>query len=97
MKILEVEIIKTKSEKVQARADVHFEGFWLKGFKIIKDLTTRSEFVTPPSYLSPRGWRPLFKTDSIEEWYEIRSQILEDYNNFQIKDSVNDALGTEDN
>jgi hypothetical protein len=80
MKILEIEIIKTKSEKVRARADVHFEGFWLKGFKVVWSDKDSKDFVTPPSYLSGMGWRPLFRTDSPETWQEIQRQILDRYN-----------------
>lgn len=88
MKILEVQIVKTKSESVRARADVHFEGFLLKGSKIIWDKEKRKEFVTPPSYLSGMGWRPLFKTDSPEDWQEIQRRILEEYNQTLIKETA---------
>lgn len=80
MKILEINILKTKSETVLARADVHFEGFVLKGFKILLDHQKHKEYVTPPSYKSLMGWRPLFKTDEPEEWQEIQRQILDAYN-----------------
>ena len=93
MKIIEIQIIKTKSEKVKARADVHFEGFWLKGFKVLFDESASREFVTPPSYLSSQGWRPLFKTDSPGDWQEIQRRILETFNEEQMKE----ALGERDN
>lgn len=93
MKILGVEIIKTKSEKVKARADVHFEGFWLKGFKVIKDVETSKEFVTPPSYLSGHGWRALFRTDSSEDWTKIQREILQAYEEKQLEESVEEVLG----
>lgn len=85
MKIIEIQILKTKSEKVQARADIHFDGFELKGFKVIKDESGK-EFVTPPSYLSPKGWRSLFKTDSPDDWQEIQKQVLEKFNTNLIKE-----------
>lgn len=88
MKILEIQIIKTKSDKVRARADVHFEGFWLKGFKVIQDPETKREYVTPPSYQSPQGWRALFKTDSPEDWQEIQRRILEEHTHALIKEAV---------
>ena len=90
MRILEVQIVKTKLGKVKARADVHFEGFWLKGFKVLQDEETRKEFVTPPSYQSPSGWRMLFKTDSPKDWQEIQRRILEEYNTNLMKETVND-------
>jgi hypothetical protein len=91
MKILEVTIVKTKSESVIARADVHFEGFLLKGFKILKDNKTNNEYVTPPSYFSPNGWRSLFKTDKPEDWKEIQHQIISKLNQIQIDESMNKA------
>lgn len=90
MKILEVQIVKAKSEKVRARADVHFEGFWLKGFKVIQDPETKKEYVTPPSYSSPQGWRTLFKTDSPEDWQEIQRRILEKYNQTLMKEAADE-------
>lgn len=95
MKILEVQIVKTKSEKVRARADVHFDGFILKGFKILQDEDTKKEYVTPPSYLSPSGWRALFKTDLPEDWQEIQRRILEEYNLNQMKEVVDESYGKE--
>ncbi len=88
MKILEIQIIKTKLGKVQARIDVHFEGFWLKGFKVIQDSETRKEYVTPPSYLAGTFWRPLFKTDSKEDWQEIQRRILEEYGMAQMNEAA---------
>jgi len=90
MKILEVQIVKTKSKNVKVRADVHFEGFWLKGFKVLQDEETRKEFVTPPSYQSPSGWRMLFKTDSPKDWQEIQRRILEEYNHHLMEESVSE-------
>lgn len=96
MKILEVHIIKTKSEKVKARADVHFDGFWLKGFKIIQDAETKREYVTPPSYQSPHGWRGLFKTDLPEDWEKIQRRILEEYNHHLMQE-ITDGISEETN
>lgn len=88
MKIIEVQILKAKSEKVIARADVHFEGFLLKGFKVIRDEKTNKEYVTPPSYLAGVFWRPLFKTDSLEDWQEIQRRILQEYDHFLMSESL---------
>lgn len=95
MKILEVQIVKTKSEKVKARADIHFDGFELKGFKVIVDENGK-EFVTPPSYLSPKGWRALFKTDNPEDWQEIQRRVLETFNNIQIAEFAEETFGKKD-
>lgn len=91
MNIIEVIIVKAKSETVLARADVHFEGFLLKGFKVLKDPKTNKEFVTPPSYHSFSGWRQLFKTDKPEDWQEISRRILEAFNHQQIKESLEET------
>ena len=90
MKIIEVQILKAKSEKVIARADVHFEGFLLKGFKVIRDEKKNKEYVTPPSYLAGAFWRPLFKTDSLEDWQEIQRRILEEFSTQQMKESLDE-------
>jgi hypothetical protein len=97
MKILEIQIVKTKSEKVKARADVHFDGFLLKGFKVIQDPITLKEYATPPSYLSHQGWRALFKTDLPEDWEEIQRRIIEEYNLNQIKETADEAYEKEEN
>jgi hypothetical protein len=88
MKILEVAFLESKSETVLARADIHFEGFVLKGFKVLKDRKSNKEYVTPPSYKAGIYWRPLFKTDSLEDWHVIQNRILEDYSHKQINDSM---------
>jgi hypothetical protein len=88
LKIFEITFLKTKSEKVRARADVHFVGFTLKGFKIIHDEETGKNYITPPSYQAGVFWRPLFKTDSPEVWKEICDQILKDYEESLMKDSI---------
>lgn len=90
LKIIEITFVKTSSTKVKARADVHFDGFILKGFKIFQDEITKKEYVTPPSYLSPAGWRPLFKTDFLEDWQEIQRRILEEFNTQQMKESLDE-------
>lgn len=92
MKIIEVTILKAGGGKVVARADVHFEGFLLKGFKVIQDPSTHKEYVTPPSYLAGgRFWRPLFKTDNEADWKEIQQQILNQYNTQQIQEVVDES------
>jgi len=91
MKILEIDIVKTKSEKVKGRADIHFDGFILKGFKILRDEETKKEYVTPPSYLAGNFWRPLFKTDSPEDWQEIQRQVLKKFNEYLIDETVNET------
>lgn len=90
MKILEIEIVKTKSEKVKARADIHFDGFLLKGFKILQDEETKKEYVTPPSYQAGNFWRPLFKTDSPDDWQEIQRRVLTKFNQVQIEEVANE-------
>jgi DNA-binding cell septation regulator SpoVG len=84
MKILEVALVKTKSEKVKARADIHFDGFLLKGFKVIQ--------VTPPSYQAGPFWRQLFKTDSEDDWKEIQRTVLDKFEKLQMEESFDEAL-----
>jgi len=91
MKITEIQFVKTKSEKVKARADLHFDWFWLKGFKILFDENSKRNFVTPPSYLSGMGWRALFKTDNKEDWDYIQKRILEEFDENQIKESIEES------
>lgn len=89
LKIKEIQIIEVNKGQVLARADVCFEGFVLKGFKILRDKElTGKEYVTPPSYKSPKGWRPLFKTDSKDEWNKICSAILKKYEEFLINKAL---------
>ena len=88
MKILEVKIVKTESEKVLARADIHFEGFWLKGFKVIKGKEANKEYVTPPSYKAGPYWRELFHTDNQDDWQEIHRRILQDYNIYLMNQTI---------
>ena len=86
MKIIEISIVKTKSENVKARVDVHFEGFWLKGFKVLQDSETKKDYVTPPSYKSFAGWRPLFRTDDPSNWNDIQKHILKEYGQYVLKE-----------
>jgi len=88
MKILEIKILNAKSENVKARADIHFDGFTLNGFKVILNSETHKEYVTPPSYKSFKGWRMLFKTDDEEDWNEIQRRVLEEYGHHLIDESV---------
>lgn len=88
IKILDVQIVKTRSETVKARADIQFDGFLLKGFKVLQDIDTKQEYVTPPSYKSPAGWRALFKTDRKEDWQEIQRRVLKAYNEYLMKESA---------
>ena len=90
LEIIKVEFIKTKSEKVVARADVQFNGFQLKGFKVLKNEYGK-EYITPPSYLSPRGWRELFRTDNTEDWEYISNEILDRFNKKGIEDSLEES------
>lgn len=91
MKILEVTFLESKSEKVIARADVHFEEFILKGFKVLKDEKTNKQYVTPPSYKAGVYWRPLFRTDSVDEWHNIQNRIIEEYEKKQIEESMQET------
>lgn len=91
MKILEVTFLESKSELVLARADVHFEGFLLKGFKVLKDPKTNKQYITPPSYKAGMYWRPLFRTDTVEIWHMIQSRILEEYDKKQIEESMQET------
>jgi len=88
MNITSVEIIKAKSEKVIARADVTFDWFILKGFKILRDNKTGKEYVTPPSYQAGLFWRPLFRTNSPADWEKLQRLILEQYNQKLMQESV---------
>jgi hypothetical protein len=90
MKIKNINIIKSKSESVLARADVEFEDHIDRGFKIPHDSKTNKEYVTPPSYYTPGGWRPLFKTHTKEDWVILSSRIIKAYNEKQIEESLNE-------
>lgn len=94
-KIIEITFVKTEKGKVIARADVHFDGFILKGFKVIRD-SLGKEYVTPPSYESPKGWRKTFITDSKEEWQKIQARILDDFSKKQMKESADEIYEKDD-
>ena len=87
LEILEVNFVSVKSENVLARADVQFNGFLLRGFKIILDRKTNKGYVTAPSYSAGSGWRPLFRTDNKDDWVQICRRILEEFNLFQKKET----------
>lgn len=93
MKITEVKFQKITNEdtKVLVRVDIHFEEFWLKGFKIIRDPETKKEYLTPPSYRSPKGWRAIFATDEENEWQKIRGRVLDEYNQYLMKQSADEV------
>ena len=91
---LKVSFIKVKaSETVKARADVEFVDFVLKGFKVISKPDTTKNYVTPPSYFSKgNGWRPLFKTNKIEDWEEIQRFILAEFDDYEIREFTDEVL-----
>ncbi len=90
LEIIRVEIIKTKSETVRARADVYFQRFWVKGFKVLLD--EGKEYVMPPSYRAGVYWRPLFRTESKEDWQEIVRRVLKEYEGFLMKESADETF-----
>ena len=91
MKIIDVTFLKSSSDTVLARADVHFEGFILKGFKVLKDNKSNKNYVTPPSYRAGVYWRPLFRTDSPEDWKTISERILKEYEESLIKEFIKES------
>jgi|WetSurMetagenome_2_1015567.scaffolds.fasta_scaffold67445_2 hypothetical protein len=91
MRITDVKFIKTTSKKVKARADIHFDWFLLKGFKIIWDEKKKKNYVTPPSYMAGRYWRELFRTDYPEDWDEIQRKALEAFDFYEMEESVNES------
>jgi hypothetical protein len=78
LNIVSIRFMTINKGDVIARADIHFKGFTLKGFKLLKD-DGDDIYVTPPSYLSSHGWRQLFRTDNPEDWNEIKETILFEY------------------
>lgn len=90
MKITEIKFHKISNEdtEVIARVDIHFDWFWLKGFKLIRNTTTNKEFVTPPSYRSSKGWRALFSTDEEQDWQRIFASVLSAYSEHLMKESA---------
>jgi DNA-binding cell septation regulator SpoVG len=91
MKIIEINLVKADKGKVKARADILFEGFMIKGFKVIQDDGGKT-YVTPPSYNAAGFWRPLFKTESEEDWKEIQRKVLEVFNSQQLKEVSDETL-----
>lgn len=89
MKIVSVKFISTNSPSVLARADVIFDEFELKGFKVIKDKNNK-EYITPPSYPAGSFWRPLFHT-SEERWSDIQTTIRKRFNEWQIEQSLDEV------
>lgn len=85
MKIKEIKLIKADKGMVMARADITFEGFLLKGFKVVQNKEGKT-YVTPPSYLAGTFWRPLFFTETKEDWAEIQRQVLEVFSDQQIEE-----------
>ncbi|QQG41265.1 MAG: hypothetical protein HYV90_03785 [Candidatus Woesebacteria bacterium] len=81
--------IKSSNTKVKMRADIHFNNFWLKGFKILTD-NSGKDFVTPPSYPTKFGFRQLFRTDDKSDWQKIHAEILRQYQDYLIKESANE-------
>ena len=86
--IKEVAIVKTKSEKVKARADVRFDDFELKGFKILHNEERGTDYVTPPSDQAGVYWRPLFRTEKESDWKRICQRILKEYDESLIREAV---------
>ncbi len=86
LKILEVKFMNASSPSVIARADIHFDGFTLKGFKVAVSQETQKKYVLPPSYNSASGWRLLFSTDSKQDWQMIQNRVLADFQEFQTSD-----------
>lgn len=87
MKILEVILVKADKGKVRARADIVFDGFTIKGFKVIQNDDAKI-YVTPPSYQAGNFWRPLFKTESLEDWKEIQKRVLDQYETKEIEETL---------
>lgn len=86
LKILDVKFIDAHSDSVIARADIHFDGFTLKGFKVAVEPSTQKKYIMPPSYRSSMGWRMLFNTDSKEDWAMIQNRVLVEFENFKNRD-----------
>ena len=90
MKIKDIKLIKADKGMVKARVDITFDGFILKGFKVIKDNEGKT-YVTPPSYLAGTYWRPLFFTETEEDWNQIQKRVLETFNNQEIEEVLNET------
>lgn len=87
MKIIEIVLVKADKGKVKARADIVFDGFTLKGFKVIQNDDGKT-YVTPPSYQAGNFWRPLFKTESEEDWKEIQKKVLDKFTDKEIEETL---------
>lgn len=87
MKIIEIILVKADKGKVKARADIVFDGFTLKGFKVIENDDGKT-YVTPPSYLAGTFWRPLFKTETEEDWKEIQRRVIDKFTDKEIEESL---------
>lgn len=85
LNIVDIKLYRVIVGKVRAVATVFFDGFMLKGFKILEDEEKGKLFVTPPSYQTKYGWRQSFRTDSEEDWKEIQHRILETYENYEFE------------
>jgi DNA-binding cell septation regulator SpoVG len=87
MNIIEIILVKADKGKVKARADIVFDWFTLKGFKVIQNDEGKI-YVTPPSYNVGMFWRPLFKTESEEDWKEIQRQVIDKFDKQEIEESL---------
>lgn len=92
MNIANVTIIKTVSSTVLARADITFDWFELKGFKILQNQQSKKVYVTPPSYHSPSGWRQLFRTLQEKDWEQITSKVIQKYEEEEMKSFIDETL-----
>lgn len=90
MKIKEIALIKSQSEMVKARADITFDGFVLKGFKVIKNKEGKT-YVTPPSYKAGAFWRELFHTEEEEDWDMIQKAVLSKFEEMEIGEEFEDS------
>jgi hypothetical protein len=97
MQIVEIKFhkITDKDTEVVSRVDIHFDGFWLKGFKVVRDPVTKKEYLTPPSYRSPLGWRALFNTDDPAVWRKICASVLSSYDEQLMKESADETQETQ--
>ena len=89
MKIEEVQIKKNETGKMVAQAKVNFGWFWLSGFKVIAG-EEGVKYVTPPSYKSGFGWRPLFTTIKKSDWEKVQEEVMRVYEEEEIKETLGD-------
>lgn len=93
MKIIKVQFVKINNSesKVLVRADILFEEFELRGFKVVSDSDNPTkQYIVPPSYRSDKGWRALFKTVNPQDWQKINAVVLAEYNKYLINESLED-------